>query len=170
MDCLAAQIIKDIYQGSDSTESKIKEMRRLFPALNKNQMEDDLTAFFNYTVEQLPIIKGVEVETSKDGFLYNYVMITQMLKQILPEVQKTLMRIMGCLGGFTYQKWGIGKAEEGSSIRKHLDQYLQTHPEVTPIPGKEAGYPKVFEFDYQEVDAARNESYVVTEIMGLILS
>lgn len=169
MDCLVAQVIKDIYQGSNSTESKVKEMCRLFPVL-KNQTEDDLEKFFNYTIDQLPIIKGVEVETSGGGLVYNYVMITQMPKQISAEVQKTIMRIMGCMGGFTYRKWGIGVVEEGSSFEKHLEEYLQAHPGIKPIFGKEAGYPKVFELEYHEVDVARNRSYIVTEMIGLILS
>lgn len=170
MDYNAVEVIKCIYQKDDTTKSKVEEMCESSQALKRHE-KDDLAIFFNYTVNELPIIKGVEVETTNyNGSGNKYIMITQMPELILSDVQKTIMRIMGCQENFTCERWAIGGAKSSDSIRKHLEEYLKAHSEIRPIPGEEAGYPKVFMFDCNEVAAAHNRSYVVTEMTGLVLS
>lgn len=159
--------LMEIYSRNDAIEQKIKCAQERFPVLT-NEYVEDLKTFFGYTRSQMPIIKGVEVETMWVGSKksHYYVMITELPEQVLPEVQQTIIRIVGCLGKFTYKIWGIGSPNE--TMKKHLQEYQKKY-HVKPVLGESCGYPKVLEFDYNEVDSAPNESYSVTEVYGFVL-
>ncbi|MCM1123790.1 MAG: hypothetical protein NC416_14500 [Eubacterium sp.] len=166
MDSFGMLDLMNIYSYEDTIEQKVQYAQERFPVLTNVYIED-LKTFFGYTRNQLPIIKGVEVETRWIGSKIDhyYGMITELPEQILPEVQKTIMRIVGCIG-FTYKKWGIGSLNE--TMKKHLQEYQKIY-QVAPVLGKDCGYPKVLAFDYNGVDSAPNESYSVTEVYGFVL-
>lgn len=152
-----------------SIDEKVRQAKEKFPGL-REIYELELRTLFSYDRSELPLIEGVSVTTRSVGGKYEYehVAITKMPAAILPDVQKTIMRIMGALGGFRYNQWGSGQPTEKMEI--HFDEYLKSHPEVRYIPGNKAGYPRVLEFPYNMVEEAPNESYAVWEMMGVILN
>lgn len=162
-------IIMDIFLSEDSVEQKVKRVQNYMP--NMPYYWSDWTAFFGYEVDQLPIIKGVEVTTKfKDKmqeYMRDYIVITQYPKQVLPEVQKTIMRLLGATGGFHYVMWGVGQMND--TIEKYLAEYKNAHPGVKFEPGRKYGYPKVYTFDYEIWDEAPNECYSIVEITGFLL-
>lgn len=159
------EFIKECYCSKNSdVEQKIKEMRKKFPELT-GVYEDDLETLFT---SPLPLIEAVEVETRFEKKYRNYVAITKIPEEILPEVQKAIMRLGACLGGFQVEKWGVGYPYT-EAIKKHLTEYMNSHS-AKYVPGSEAGYPKVFEISRNEVAAADNECYSVNELIGIILS
>ena len=76
------------------------------------------------------------------------------------------MRICGCLGGFRYEKWGIG--EPNDTMKKHLRQYFAER-NVNWIRGVDAGYPRVLEVLREIVENMPNESYEIAEVSGIRL-
>lgn len=170
MDYLQAELLYKLYrEEGKSVDEKLKEMERVFTALEGQDnyvYQEDLKTLFS---GELPVIEGVKVSTEMKGQVYSYIAVTKMPEKISAEVQKAFMRICGCLGGFTYEKWGIGQPEETTAIKEHFNQYFKDHPEKTFIPGKDAGYPKAVTMYCKEVDGAANESYTVTEYIGVVL-
>ena len=158
--------IKEIYLSHETVEQKLRQVRKMFPSMSE-EYAMDLVTFFKYTVSQLPIIRGVKVETRGFEYCCEYTIITQFPDPILPEVQKTIMRILGGVGEFRYEKWGIGKPTE--TISRHLKEYCDMHPNIKPILGGQRGYPKVFLFEYDVIETATNECYTVAEVAGFVL-
>lgn len=157
--------IMDIFLSEDTVEQKVKRVQKYVP--NMPDYWSDWTAFFGYKVDQLPIIKGVEVTTKFNDEVRDYIVITKYPKQVLPEVQKTIMRLLGSTGGFNYEKWGVGQTND--TIEGHLAEYKNAHPGVEFEPGRKYGYPKVYTFDYEIWDEAPNECYSIVEITGFLL-
>lgn len=165
MNVYQEKFIMDIFLSEDSVEQKVKRVQNYVP--NMPDYWSDWTAFFGYEVDQLPIIKGVEVTTKFNDEMRDYIVITQYPKQVLPEVQKTIMRLLGATGGFHYVKWGVGQMND--TIEKHLAEYKNARPEVKFEPGRKYDYPKVYTFDYEIWDEAPNECYSVMKLMGFVL-
>ncbi len=160
------EFVKECYCSEKlSTEQKVEEMGKRFPQLT-NIYADDLKTIFT---GKLPLAKGVEIKTRfGDKNPCCYVAVTKMPEEISVDVQKAIMRVGACLGGFKIEKWGIGYPNT-EAIKRHLSEYLREHA-VQYIPGEAAGYPKVLEISSNEVDGASNECYLVSEITGIILS
>ncbi len=154
------------FQDNMAVEDKVREVKKIFPCLS-GIYEQDLKILFEGR-EYLPVIKGVEFATKFSDNGLSYIAITEIANitdmQRKSEVQKALMRICGCIGGFQYKKWGIGGPND--TIKKHLGQYLSEHAKNW-IRGEEAGYPRVLEMSGEIVGNAPNESYTVTEITGI---
>lgn len=157
--------IMDLFQAEGTVEQKVKRVQDFVP--NMSDYWSDWTAFFGYKKEQLPIIKGVEVKTRFQDDVREYIMLTQYPEQVLPEVQKTIMRLLGGLGGFEYQKWGVGQMT--NAMNGYFLEYRNTHPGVEFQAGSNYGYPKVYIFDVDPVKEASNESYSVMELTGFVL-
>ncbi len=160
--------LKLCYQSKNmTTEEKILNITKNIPEL-KDFYVDDLKILFD---EQLPFIEGVEIVTKFGDKFRKYVAITKMQDKISVDVQKAIMRIAGCIGGFKIEKWGIGQKTD--AMNRHLKEYMVTHGKMKPLQyvlGDIAKYPKVLEVCWNEVEGAGNESYTVTEIVGLMLS
>lgn len=161
-----------------SVEEKIEKLKEDIPEFRnmqdwrRMQLRDEFHTLFNYDRSILPLIEGVSVRTRDviDRGQHEYIAITKMPERN-PDVQQTIMRIMGALGGFEYNQWGIGAPSE--AMKKHLREYRETHPGTKYIPGIEAGYPKVLGFSnnaHNPVAEAPNESYSVWEMIGFIIS
>ena len=162
-----ASLFMYIYSNLGATpEQKIRRAHEIFHNMS-DVWEEDLKIFCNYSEKQLPIIKGVEVKTKYQENVRDYTIITEYPEQVQPEVQKTIMRLLGEVGGYECEKWGIGQINK--TINKHLVEYRNTHQGVKFIFGSDYGYPKVFTFDFNIVDEAPNESYSVIEWTGLML-
>ena len=84
-----------------TTEEKIKNIIKNITELAEFY-EDDLKVLFD---EQLPFIEGVEIATKFGDKSRKYVAITKMPDKISTDVQKAIMRIAGCIGGFKIEKW-----------------------------------------------------------------
>lgn len=161
-----------------SVKEKIEKLKEDIPEFRnmkdwkRMQLEYEFYTLFNYDRSILPLIEGVSVTTRAviDRSLHEYVAITKMPKRN-PDVQQTIMRIMGALGGFEYNQWGIG--ELNKTMEKHLREYKATHPGTKYILGDVAGYPKVLEFSNNAdnpIAGAPNESYSVWEMIGFIVN
>ena len=171
MDVLDLRWLQQLYEMKDKTvEEKVKETVLKFPQLS-SLYEDDLMTLFT---EPLPLIEGLEIDTQFNDSACSYVMIMKMPDSILPEVQKALMRIGGCLGGFTVEQWGTGSLKTETMKRRmqeYADQYAREHNRILKyIPGEKAGYPKVFPIWPEEVDGADNETWKIYKVSGLVLS
>lgn len=159
--------VKECYCSKDlDTEQKIKKMREKFPQLT-SIYEDDLRILFT---DPLPLIEAVEIKTKFGGndSACEYVAITKMPEEISADIQKAIMRIGACLGGFEVEKWGIGYLKT-DAMKKHFSEYMNSHP-VGYVLGEKAGYPKVFEICREVDDEASNECYSISKLIGIILS
>lgn len=155
-------------QGDMTVDDKIRQVKETFPCMS-GVYEQDLRILLEGR-EYLPLIKGVEITTRGRENEYSYVAVTEMTKttdiQKQSEVQKAFMRICGCLGGFRYEKWGIG--EPNDTMKKHLRQYFAER-NVNWIRGVDAGYPRVLEVLREIVENMPNESYEIAEVSGIRL-
>lgn len=158
-------LLRLCYQSKTMTvEEKIEETRKMFPQLTVIYV-DDLKTLFS---EPLPFIEAVEITTKYGDNTRSYVQIIKMPEKISADVQKALMRIGGCLGGFELDKWGIGSMTD--AMNRHMSEYAKAHPGLKGISGKNAGYPMVYEVSREEVDSASNECFKVSELVGIVLS
>lgn len=155
-------------QGDMAVDDKIRQVKETFPCMS-GVYEQDLRILFEGR-EYLPLIKGVEISTRGRESECSYVAVTEMTKttdmQKQSEFQKAFMRICGCLGGFRYEKWGIG--EPNDTMKKHLRQYFAER-NVNWIRGVDAGYPRVLEVLREIVENMPNESYEIAEVSGIRL-
>lgn len=162
------ELLYQYLQDDISVDDKIRQIKETYPCLS-GIYEQDLRIWLEGQ-EYLPLIKGVEITTRGRDSECSYVAITEMTEttdtQKQSEVQKAFMRICGCLGGFRYEKWGIG--EPNDTMRKHLGQYFAEHS-VNWIRGEEAGYPRVLGMFREIVENAPNEKYEIAELTGIRL-
>lgn len=162
-----AMLLMYVYRNPSALpEQKIQKMHELFYNMS-DVWEEDLRTVC-YSEEQLPYIKGVEVKTKCRNNAREYIMITEYPRRVEPKIQKTIMRMLGEVGGYECEKWGIGQMNHTQN--RHFAKYRNAHPEVDFKLGSAYGYPKVFTFEVNTVYEAPNESYSVMELMGIVLS
>lgn len=61
------------------------------------------------------------------------------------------------------------KWKKGDSARKHLKNYLDTHPDIVPLHEESLGQHKVFEIDYNDIEGGEYKGYCVYEVTGILL-
>lgn len=166
---LVMENFKCVYCSERPTEQKVKEIMELHPELATYR--DDLEKLFDCPAEELPIIKGVEITTNKIGgdTVHGGVTVTKLPSQVSPEIQKTIMRIAGCLGGFQCRKWGCSDWTDNG--RKYFREYFDSRPELTMELLKQInqGKHKVLETEYDEIEGRESAGYCIREITGILL-
>lgn len=163
-------IFKSNYFSNETKEQKAKEIIGILPEMHTYR--EDLESLFGYSPEELPIIEGVAVETNQIGKneVFMNVVVTKMPVQVLPEVQKTIMRIAGYLSEFQCQRWRMGRiGEHGGSAERHFKEYLNNHPDVTPLYLESDGRHKVLVIDYEDIEGGTYVGYCVYEMKGILL-
>lgn len=179
-DSLNFQCFKDVYVSAkpgEQTERKVTEIMRQHPELAAYR--DDLEKLFDCQPEELPIVRGVRIRTNQIGGdqLHERVTVMQLPSGVSPEIQKMLMRIAGCLGGFQYRKWGKGDLTDNG--RKYWLEYFneyvkknfndQPEPAMKLLTQNNKETHKVLELDYNEIKGWENTGYQICEIMGILL-
>lgn len=164
-----ADLFMYVYEHAGAApKQKIQKAHEFFHNMSY-VWEEDLKTFCHYSENQLPIIEGVEVKTKGRGYVRDYIVITKYPSNVDPNVQKTIARLLGELGGFECDKWGIGQMNK--TISRHLNEYMSAYSkdkEGMKL-GSQCGYPKVYTFNLEIWDEAPNESYSVMELTGFVL-
>lgn len=79
MDYLQAELLYKLYrEEGKSVDEKLKEMERVFTALEGQDnyvYQEDLKTLFS---GELPVIEGVKVSTEMNGQVHSYIAITKM--------------------------------------------------------------------------------------------
>lgn len=160
----------EIYCGEKSGEEKVSEVLEMLPELKQDaSYREDLKLIFDTKPEDMPFIEGVEMETEGlDKDLHQRIFITKMPEKVSADIQKAVMRVGGCVGGFSISKWGVGDTNLTEAIRKHKEQYEKDYG-ICFIPGAKAHYPRVLILRYDVENAVSNRKCTITGVIGLIM-
>lgn len=157
-------MLKTCYQDAAlSVDQKVQKANANIKKL-RDISNDDLCILFS---SQLPLAEGLEIITRFGDVEYSYIELIRKPETISVEVQKAFMRICGCLGGFTYERWGIGQKTE--AMERHLKEYKEKNPPTYFFGDKNMTCNKIYRIDSDTLEYADNFCYEINKVIGFVL-